>query len=632
MPRLKALALHLSALAAFTALSILHTWPLVAKLSGHVVGGREDVYMNMWHLWWMRQALWVEPQNPYFASLLHWPLGAEMYWHTLAPAKTALGVLLLSWMRIEVAYNLLVLGSFVLTGYTTWLLLRHLLLRAGHAPALSAAAALVGACVFDFSRYHLCQGVSHLNLVALEGLPLYLLFFFRWLDEGRRRWLFGVGASALYVLACDYYYFLYLALFSFLWVAAERWRRGPLLSLEVLKDPTIRRAGIAAAVAGLVCLPPIVPLLLHLKPAPLPLHHGDSDYFADLALFVLPDPQSALLPLMPAVIRSFSTGVAAAKMAGNLEEAGIFLGWATLALAGFGLWKGVPDGRRWLGIGLIFSVLSLGTVLAVFGDERHGPGLILLVVSLALLANRGLRAKPWSRDLFALLAYATVMAFALKITAFGQPLRVQLPMPYVLFKHVVPLFSQGGMPVRFELVTTLALAVMAAFGAAHAGRWASQRGAWVGVLGALALAVVPNVEYWGRPFPMPRLSPTPPVFEEIRQSPWPSAVFTDHVIGQWEQTVHGKPVSFARLSRLPVREAEMLHSRLYRALGELRGAVGPVSAEEKAQMLSYLKQHGFRWYVSHAFHPVRHQFVTEVLEGTLVHRGDGLAVYRFNWN
>ena len=85
---LRARVLHPLVLAALSALTVLHTWPLAARLRGHVAGGTEDVFMNMWHLWWMRQVLWEAPASPYFAPGLHWPLGAEMYWHTLAPAKT----------------------------------------------------------------------------------------------------------------------------------------------------------------------------------------------------------------------------------------------------------------------------------------------------------------------------------------------------------------------------------------------------------------------------------------------------------------------------------------------------------------------------------------------------------------
>lgn len=621
--------LHPLVLLAFSLLSAFHTWPLLSKLKGHVAGGREDVLMNMWHLWWMRQAAWVDPQNPFFSPVLHWPLGAELYWHTLSPAKTLWGVVLLPFMRVETAYNLVLFSTFVLAGYTAWLLLDSLLRRAGFPPGLAAVAALAGACVFDFSRYHLSHAIAHLNLSAVEGIPLYLFFFLRWLDEGKRRWLAGLALAALYTLLCDYYYLLYIALFSFLWVVAERWRRGPLLSLDTLRDAGVRRAGLAALAAGLACVPPVVPLVLHMFPAPLAIHHGDSDYFTDLYAFFVPDTLSGWHEAMPDQAREFAVGVVRGKMSSNAEEAGTFLGWLTPLLAAFALWRGAPEGRRWAGLGLGFAVLSMGTVLNINLSDRLSPVVLLLAVTLVVGWAPAWRGRPWHRDVVVLLALCTLLSSWSPLTAFEQPLLVQVPMPYVVFKHVVPLFSRGGMPVRFELLTTLALGVLVAFAAAHLGRLASRRGTWAGLGVALAVAVVPNVEYRGKPLPMPELPTLPPIFDEIRFAPMPAAVFTDHVVGQWEQLYHGKPVSFARLSRLPVREADMVQSRIFRALEGLHGAAGRVTPEEREEMRRFLKDHHFRWYVTHYHHPVRHRFVVEELGGVLAHQDGYVTVYRF---
>ena len=51
-PRL--LLLHGGVLALFCVLSVFHTWPLARDLSGHLVWAKEDVFMNVWHLKWMR--------------------------------------------------------------------------------------------------------------------------------------------------------------------------------------------------------------------------------------------------------------------------------------------------------------------------------------------------------------------------------------------------------------------------------------------------------------------------------------------------------------------------------------------------------------------------------------------------
>ncbi|AGC47174.1 hypothetical protein MYSTI_05899 [Myxococcus stipitatus DSM 14675] len=621
--------LHPLVLLVFTLLSVVHTWPLVPKLHTHLVTGREDVLASVWQTWWSHQALWVEPQNPFFAPGLHWPLGAELYWHTPAFAKSMWGAVLVPFMSPEAAYNLLILSTFVLTGYTAWLLMRYLLERAGVAPVLAAVAALAGASVFDFSRYHLAHATTHLNLSALEGLPLYLYFFFRWLDEGQRKWLVGLGLATLYTMLCDYYYLVYLALFSFAWVVMERWRHGPLVSVGTLKDATVRRAGWAALAAAVACLPMAMTLAVHLFPAPVSQHHGDSDYFTDLYAFFIPDTLSAWMEALPRWAREFSVSLVRGKMATNAEEAGSFLGWLTPVIAVFALWRGVPDGRRWVGLGLAFAALSMGTVLNIGLSDQTSPFVPLLLITLLVASVPAWRGRSWHRDVVLALGLCTVTAAVAPFTAFGHEFRFAFPLPYLAFKHVVPLFTRGGMPVRLALPATLVLGVLVSFGAAYLGQLASRWGKAAMVGAALLVAVVPNVEYLSRPLKMVQMPTLPPIFDEIRDAPMPAAVFTDHVLGQWEQTRHGKPVSVARQARLPVRETALTNLRVYRALEGRHEGYSPVSPEEREEMRAFLKQNHYRWFVAHYHHPARERFVVEELGGERAYSDGYVTVYRF---
>jgi hypothetical protein len=629
--RLRPLLRHALVLALFGVLSVFHTWPLARDLRGHLVGGKEDVFMNVWHIGWMRQALWEAPQNPYFAPGLHHPLGAELYWHTLSPAKTGWGAVLLGFMRPETAYNLLLLSTFVLAGYTAWLLCQQLLRRAGFAPLLADVAAIAGACTFDFSRYHLAQASAHLNLAAIEGIPLYLYFFLRWQDEGRKRLLWGVGLSALYVLLSDYYYIFYLALFCALWLVGERWQHGRLLSLETFRDTGLRRALWAAGAAGVACIPGLLPLLLHLKPEPLKSHHGDSDYYVDLAALFIPDPMSAWVGAVPREWGNLVVRLVRETMASNVEESGYFLGWGVLVLAALALRWGVPHGKRWLSIGACFLVLSFGTVLQINGSRSVTPVFFLLLAAgLVLLPGRRMADSSGRRyDVVAVLLLCAAAGLSSPFTAFGKPLEVQLPLPYVVFKSVVPLFGRAGMPVRFGLMVTLVLAVLLGFAAAHLGARAARHKTGLGLGVASLVAMVPNIEYRHQPMSMVRVPEMPAIFDEIARQPPHVAVITDHVIGQWEQLYHRHPVSFARQSRLPVREAGLEDMRLFQALHQVSGCYGDVTPQERERMRAYLREHHFGYYVDHRFNPMCDRFVREVLGGEQAHRGSWLTVYRF---
>jgi len=521
----------------------------------------------------------------------------------------------------------------VLTGYTTWLLLRYLLARAGFTPGLAAAAALAGACVFTFSRYHLVQSVAHLNLAAIEGIPLYLYFFLRWQDEGRKKLLWGVGLSALYVLLSDYYYIFYVALFCALWVVGERWQHGRLLSLKTLQDAGVRRSLWAAGAAGVACLPGLLPLLLHLKPEPYKSHHGDSDYYADLAALFMPDPLSAWKDAVPRAWSELTTHLVRATMAGNFEEAGYFLGWGVVVLALLALRWGVPHGKRWFSIGLCFLVLSLGTMLQVAGNRAFTPVTFLLLGAglVLLMARRTPDGEGRHYDVLAVLLLCVVAGLVTPYTAFGQPAEVMIPLPYVVFKSVVPLFGRAGMPVRFGLMVTLVLAVLLSFAAAHLGTWASRRKAALGLGVASLVTLVPNLEYRHEPMRMVPVPTLPAIFEEIAREPPQVAVLTDHVVGQWEQLYHGHPVSFARQSRTPQREAIFEESRLFRALHHSIGCQNPVSPAEQDELRGYLREHHFRYYVAHRFSPACDRFVREVLGGEIAHSGGWVTVYRFPW-
>jgi hypothetical protein len=608
------------------ALAVLHTWPLARDYSGHLAGGLADPYITSWQFWWMKQALVTQPQNPWFTPLLHHPLGADLYWHTLMPGKTILGVVIPLFSPEEL-YNLSILASFALTGWTTWLLFRWLLEKAGQPAARAAAAAFAGAVAFDFCRYHLAHAHAHLNLVALEGLPLYLLFFLRWLDDGRRRWLLLLALAALYTASCDFYYLAYEAIFSAAWLIADRWRRGPLLSLASLGDPALSRGAWAALAALLACSPLLLMLARHANPEPFCYFHKDADYFTDLAGFFFPDRLSYwyqhgwLSPAARAVV---------ARLPGNLEEGGYWLGWATPACALWALLKGIPDGRRWLGIAAVLALCSFGVNLSVAGEIELSPSIPLGLITVALVGLRwsGFRVR---RDVIAALAIATLYFTLVPAQANDLPFTVRVPMPYLLMKEL-PFLSRGGMPNRLALFLELAIGVFFAFAAARLAERLAGRGRAVALSAAVAMAAIPSFEFRDGTMLMAPLEPVPALFEEIRRAPPEWAVFVDaNELSEFDQIRHGHPISYAYLSRVPRPNVDLIESRLYRILMRGTGLEEPFRPGELEEMRKFLQDHKFKWYVAHALEPRRRAFVQGELGGELVQDDGRHVAYVFNW-
>lgn len=75
---------HLIALAIFTLLGVLLTWPLALNLTAGVIGAVNgvDAYQNAWNLWWTAQAL-TSWRTPFFSPHLFYPDGVDLFWQML---------------------------------------------------------------------------------------------------------------------------------------------------------------------------------------------------------------------------------------------------------------------------------------------------------------------------------------------------------------------------------------------------------------------------------------------------------------------------------------------------------------------------------------------------------------------
>lgn len=579
---MKERARHLIVFAALTVLAAIHTWPLLALRHTHIVDGeREDTWLNTWHISWWRDSV-VNWHTPFFAPKLHYPVGAELYWHMMVPAKSLWG-LLLPWFSVVELNNLITFWTFPFAGMAAWLLVRDVMRRSGREGTLADVAAFAGACVYTFSRYHLCHAHAHHNLSAMEGIPLFIWVVLRYFETKKRGWLVGAAFAALYCAACDLYYLYYVALFFVIWLVSTIWRDRPTLR-DVPRHALIKPAIHIAIASAIGVLPLVLPIIAHMKPAPVSIH-GDSMYPVDPLMFIVPDKLSRWTFLMPSGMAH-----AFAKLQNGILndlEGGCFVGYATIALTVIAFRTERSKLRPWLDIGLLFFALSLGSFLNLGGvDDTFG---------------------------------------------------FRIPMPYWVFKHVAPLFSRGGMPVRFTVMGELALAVIVPFGIlALAKKWPKHAVA----VAALAILAV-NLDTLGKPMPMDEVKPLPPVFAEIRDDAEDVAVYSDHVLAQFEMQQHHRPISFARQSRIPIRELPFLESPLDRALVEFELDWPP---ETVAAMKDALRAGHFKYWVGHHRHAKeyirwkklrptvdadRTRFIEQELGGKVIYNDDDYEVARF---
>ncbi|NJM08037.1 hypothetical protein HC891_20370 [Candidatus Gracilibacteria bacterium] len=77
---------HLLALACYTLLALVVTFPLVLNLGTRVVAnepGQTDAFLGVWNVWWTAQAI-TDLRDPYFTPLLFHPQGLDLFWQTLS--------------------------------------------------------------------------------------------------------------------------------------------------------------------------------------------------------------------------------------------------------------------------------------------------------------------------------------------------------------------------------------------------------------------------------------------------------------------------------------------------------------------------------------------------------------------
>ena len=291
---------------------------------------------------------------------------------------------------------------------------------------------------------------------------------------------------------CDWYYVLYLVLFTGLYVLYMVVRRQMTVS-------ALTAVVAAGAVAGLVLAPLWAPMVLEVKRAAYMRPNPDHllRLSADLLAFVTPN---EMHPLWGEVTRGWSE-----RFTTTTSERMIFAGFVPLGLALYAVFRSRARGLLFWAISLLFfTLLSLGPVLHIAGQT----------------------------DL---------------------PVVGTLALPYGWINRVVPFMDISRSVSRFDVMVMLSLGVLASTGVAAAIRPANRQNpraaAVVGMLTTFAVCF----EFLAVPYPM---SPpdTPDFYRSLAQDGKDYAVL--NLPMDWDrpnyllyQTVHGKRLTSAYTSR-----------------------------------------------------------------------------------
>src|SRR4051812_23911323 len=382
------------ALLAYIALTLALTWPLALRWATDLPGGPhkdglEDAYQNVWNLWWMQAAL-ARPTNPLITDRFFYPERPNLYYHTLSPINTLLAAPITALWGPIAGFNAVAFASCVLGALGMWWL--------AYDRTRSHAAALLAGMVYAFSPFHMAALTTdgQLQIVALHWLPFYVLFLLRAAEQGGRRNLLLAGLFLVLTAWTDWYYTLFLLLFTAgygAWRLLARARDWPARRTLVLRMAAV------GALFAVGAAPLLVPMLIEATRATYMNFYPADDperLVIDLLAFVLP---ARLHPWWGAAPWDWGVQIDVNRR--------FYLGVVALGLALWGAWRS-SAARRWGVIALATGVLALGPTLRLNGQSTGLPLPYRLIANLPLIR---LSRQPDRFDVLVTLALAMMVAY-----------------------------------------------------------------------------------------------------------------------------------------------------------------------------------------------------------------------------
>ncbi|HXV97292.1 MAG TPA: hypothetical protein VEC93_02645, partial [Anaerolineae bacterium] len=455
-------------LLAYFLLTILMTWPTILHLTGGIPGDGFDGWQNYWNLWWVKKALLELGTSPFFTDYLYSPQGASLLFHTLNIFNGLWTLPIQLNFGPAVAYNSVVLVSFVLAGYGGYLLSLYTLTQFKCFPSAGLRpAAFAGGLVFTMSPFHMAHLLGHMQVFSMIWPPFYVLWLLRILQpwaslpqtsppashlrgEGK-----NIAIACLFLVLAtlvDWYHTLYLLIFTGLALVWTLWQRGGrgddearwrtdhrflasaphhiVASSRQRLTLLLRPFWLVLAIGlsfGIVLAPLLIPMIRVARNTPA-LQTGLEQSItlsADLLAFILP---SEMHPLWGEWAKTVAN-----NFSSTLSERLVFAGFVPLALALFIIIRGWQSSivKFWTLVTGVFFILALGPYL-------HAGG------KLVSLGN-------WP-----------------------------VPLPYLLLYHTVPFIRLTRSLSRYDLMVMLGLGVLTAISLAYvaSGRWQVASGRW----------------------------------------------------------------------------------------------------------------------------------------------------------
>jgi len=392
---------HVVVVASYVVLALALTWPLFVHFTTHVPGDGGDDPALVWNLWWVRHSL-LRGMNPFDCQFIFHPIGINLAFYTLTVLNGCLSIPLQGIIGLVATSNLLLISSYVLSGYGAYLLVLDTL-GDRQRPDL---AAWLGGVIYAFAAPKVFYAaLGQFNIASSQWVPFAALYMLRAIRWSKPR---DIVLAAMFISLQAWAEMTYASFLLVLLVVMLAWR---VLSLRdgayggaLSRSARPVFAGVAVVGVFLILISPILANMV-----PDLLCEGDftvvgggfADVFsADLVGFFLP---TMLHPTLGHLVRDVSSFV-------NYDKGQhVYFGYTVTALTLIGLAR--PRGRcrhLWLLAGGVFFLLCLGPELHINGRSHHLP-----------MPFEVLQALPFFKANRYPSRYAVMLALALSVLSAG---------------------------------------------------------------------------------------------------------------------------------------------------------------------------------------------------------------------
>lgn len=366
---------HLFALLLYSIAAIILTYPVVLNLASHVAGSGGDPLQTLWRFEEKERLL-----HQAFKQGTSTDFIVEEFFGSSQPQLVNLSVW--PWMPLHlifgqpIAYNIIWLMSFILSGFGMYLLVHELLkmtiikphswhfyIHKGRVEVHFGA--FIAGMYYMFLPFHTAHALGHFGALQTQWIPLIIACVISIMRNPSI-----VKSIALFLLLViqawsEHHYLLFLSLFTCITFVYYRREVGVVLRSIAVRFSLIIPIVIAAIVIGMSYLPTF---FLAAQGSALELGREQLLRFsADLFSFVMPSP-------FHPVWGSLATWVVTDVFPGNMAESTHTLGIVGLLLiAFFNQFIPKPFKKFWLFIVFFFVLIALGPELHVLGLRTSIP-------------------------------------------------------------------------------------------------------------------------------------------------------------------------------------------------------------------------------------------------------------------